>query len=194
MMFAIIFTFIAIIANCVYAEQDTLPVNESISALMSGTVCPFKETRVHNSSNCVDKLGCAWNTTYLDDKEDVLNGSCLSYTEMSDEELANAFLFVPPERRATAFDSVSRQDWRRACWAIRYLLSVDEFRSTLAPHGKSGAMQEAVWDICPEVPDESQGLTLDEAKVLTFTIVMPVLSATPMAPLILPLSFAMSVA
>ena len=190
MVFAI---FIAIIANCVSAE-DTVPVNESISALMSGTVCPFNETGVHNSSNCVDKLGCAWNTTYSHDKEDVVNGSCLSYAEMSDEELANAFLFVPPERRATAFDSVSRQDWRKSCWAIRYLLSVDEFRSTLAPDGKSGAMQEAVWDICPEVPEESQGLTLDEAKVLTFTIVMPVLSATPMAPLILPLSFAMSVA
>lgn len=189
-MMLVLLVLIALSANAVSAE-DTVPVNESISALMSGTVCPLNETGVHNSSNCVEKLGCAWNSH---GKEDVLNGSCLSYAELSDEELAYAFLFLPPERRVTAFDSVSRQDWRKACWAIRYLLSVDEFRSTLAPDGKSGAMQEAVWDICPEVPEESQGLSLDEAKVLTFTIVMPVLSATPMAPLILPLSFAMSVA
>ena len=180
---------IAFSANAVSAE-DTVPVNESISALMSGTVCPFNETELHNSSNCVANPGCAWNSH---GKEDVLNGSCLSYAELSDEELAKAFLFLPPERRVTAFDSVSRQDWRKACWAIRYLLSVDEFRSTLAPDGKSGAMQEAVWGICPEVPEESQGLTLDEAKVLAVTVVMPVLGATPMAPLILPLSFAMIV-
>ena len=113
---------------------------------------------------------------------------------MNDEELANAFLFVPPYRRATAFDSVSRQDWRKACWAIRYLLSVEKYRSKLAPNGKTGDLPESVWDICPEVPEELQGLTVDDVKVLAVTVVMPVLSATPLSPLIIPLSLSLSVA